>query len=440
VTITPTPAGPLNTNEAWLLFLARKDHSEYLWAVNQDGTGLTQLSEERVLTFAVQPGGSLATGGLVAYATWTDEEGPSLKFLSLPDREIQTVIPLGIRDSDDDGLIGVALEYGGLAWSPDGRYLAFVGEMAGTSDVYRYDSTNGNILQLTSGPDQAYGLQWSPDGRYILHKAFDQIGMGGPFSVGYWSARSDGTGVVTLFDDQPVTDIYYRYSWQGWRDSSVLTFYRWSYDDDYEKAGTVNVATGEVQYYGFEQVIEAAYSPPHNVWLLVIKDDPDSEDETLRLVRGNAVQDYPVEGDDWQIEWSETADTFLAQQFIRHNPMLISADGEVTDITLPDYASGRNPGIIPSPDGTRWAWHGYYVYESGSPVFVGAPLANPRAITPLDDYHIKAVTWSPDSQRLFLFTYDDVWMATSPDFNLEQISADLKVANTDILIHWFPGE
>ncbi len=56
-------------------------------------------------------------------------------------------------------------------WSPDGRWIAFIGDGTGETEVYLYDTAaGGEAVQLTSGNDTYIrDLQWSPDSRHILY-------------------------------------------------------------------------------------------------------------------------------------------------------------------------------------------------------------------------------------------------------------------------------
>ena len=57
-----------------------------------------------------------------------------------------------------------------LAWSPDGRYLAFAGQMEGlSSDLYLYDMTTKDIQRLSNDKEELQWVNWSPDGKWILH-------------------------------------------------------------------------------------------------------------------------------------------------------------------------------------------------------------------------------------------------------------------------------
>jgi len=54
-------------------------------------------------------------------------------------------------------------------WSPDGKYIAWIGDDSGETEVYLYDVAAGSYRQLTSGADTYIrSLQWAPDSKRIL--------------------------------------------------------------------------------------------------------------------------------------------------------------------------------------------------------------------------------------------------------------------------------
>ena len=210
IPLTAMPDVPLAPDGPWLLFTAYIDplDKKFLYAANDDGTGVTQFIPEYVSFYAVQPGRSLEEGVTVAYITQTNYETTSdltLKLLKLPDGEIQTVTPLLFDDGSEAAeMLGYELRVlawsNGLAWSPDGRTLAFVGGMDGESvDVYAYDTFTGQISRLTDGPQQAYNLRWSPDGQFVIHDAADTAWcMDCPHAEAMFAARADGLGAIPL--------------------------------------------------------------------------------------------------------------------------------------------------------------------------------------------------------------------------------------------------
>jgi hypothetical protein len=54
-----------------------------------------------------------------------------------------------------------------VAWSPDGRSLAFSGSSGGLSDIYVMDVAGGTVRQLTNDRHADLHPAWSPDGRTV---------------------------------------------------------------------------------------------------------------------------------------------------------------------------------------------------------------------------------------------------------------------------------
>jgi Tol biopolymer transport system component len=77
-----------------------------------------------------------------------------------------------------------------LAWSPDGRHLAFTGALDGPSaDVYLYDTTTDRVRRLTS--DKAHELIWLPDSSGLVY-------LMGADPVALKSVALEGGGPVVL--------------------------------------------------------------------------------------------------------------------------------------------------------------------------------------------------------------------------------------------------
>ena len=54
------------------------------------------------------------------------------------------------------------------AWSPDGKWIAWIGDSTGETEVYLYDVAAGSTKQLTSGADTYIrGIKWAPDSKHL---------------------------------------------------------------------------------------------------------------------------------------------------------------------------------------------------------------------------------------------------------------------------------
>jgi hypothetical protein len=129
---------------------------------------------------------------------------------SMPDADIKSMIREGLNYSLFN-----------LSWSPNGRYLAFSGEMDGpSSDLYVYEVATKQITRLSSGPQLIDFIIWFPDQYRILYSS--SYGPCEGDCSTYHIASRDGkiSKTFTNFDTYGgATRIV------GWADSSTLTVF-----------------------------------------------------------------------------------------------------------------------------------------------------------------------------------------------------------------------
>jgi TolB protein len=53
------------------------------------------------------------------------------------------------------------------SWSPDGQFLVFSSNRAGSLGLHLIRSDGTYISLLDTGPGEAFDPSWSPDGRYV---------------------------------------------------------------------------------------------------------------------------------------------------------------------------------------------------------------------------------------------------------------------------------
>ena len=121
------------------------------------------ISLQRVGSPAISP-----DGALVAYTVretnWDDDAYETEVWIGNPGAGTRRQITRGPKSSTQP------------AWSPDGRWLAFVSDRTDTRQVYRIDPRGGEAEALTDAPDGVNGFRWSPDGASIAYSATDPKG------------------------------------------------------------------------------------------------------------------------------------------------------------------------------------------------------------------------------------------------------------------------
>lgn len=82
------------------------------------------------------------------------------------------------------------------SFSPDGARLAFISNLSGLPQVWTVAAAGGWPTQVTALDDQIYGVAWSPDGAWL---AFS-LAPGGGMNQQVYLVRPDGTGLRRLTD------------------------------------------------------------------------------------------------------------------------------------------------------------------------------------------------------------------------------------------------
>ncbi len=199
------PGRPFSSSGPWVVIAS----DDRLSAMNADGSGLTTLWDiygeglniDELMLYPSPVGGRVA---IIQIDQRFEGSAPILKLLELPSGTLQTIANLlpaamqgGSIETDEATQVWAAVGLKNrLAWSSDGRWLAFNAAIEGPSaDVYVYDTSNGRIERLTDGPDQSTDLAWSPDDGYIVHSVAQSLYYGysgiGYDMLGAWAVPPD---------------------------------------------------------------------------------------------------------------------------------------------------------------------------------------------------------------------------------------------------------
>lgn len=136
-----------------------------LYAMNPDGTGITQL------TNGVPEGATIYSG------TWSPDGQQVLYSRRQEDRTID----LYVVNRDGSGrteIISDMLSRGGIGWSPDGSMIAFtgvIGELNGSDvkAVFIANADGSNVQRLTTNPVVERFEAWLSSGAFVVSGALD---------------------------------------------------------------------------------------------------------------------------------------------------------------------------------------------------------------------------------------------------------------------------
>lgn len=80
-------------------------------------------------------------------------------------------------------------------WSPDGRWLVYVGERNDSLDIYKISAAGGAEIRLTTAPGLDDGPEYTPDGAYIYFNS-SRSGL-----MQLWRMRPDGSAQEQVTND-----------------------------------------------------------------------------------------------------------------------------------------------------------------------------------------------------------------------------------------------
>lgn len=80
-------------------------------------------------------------------------------------------------------------------WSPDGKWLVYVGERNDSFDIYKIAASGGDEIRLTTAPGLDDGPEYTPDGAFIYFNS----SRSGRMQI--WRMRPDGSGQEQITND-----------------------------------------------------------------------------------------------------------------------------------------------------------------------------------------------------------------------------------------------
>lgn len=178
-----TPVAALNPAGPWLVYLAASRGGYDMIAANPDGGARRVVAAFTDLSVPVL---ALPENKAAHWFSLLNGRDTTLTVFELPAgtaRRSFNLIDNDALSADQRRLYAAILNQKdppAQAWSPDGRYLAFIGAMDGIStDLYVYDAAQDSLARLTEGGAEAYFPVWSPDGATLLLQEVETFSLTG---------------------------------------------------------------------------------------------------------------------------------------------------------------------------------------------------------------------------------------------------------------------
>jgi hypothetical protein len=418
---------PLLAEGPWWLFST----AEGLWAINPDGSGLTQVSFQPMTQYYEPHVAVAPSGGYFAYITGTGSVfGTTLRIKVLPWGTMISEKPLTSNTSEPSPdtvpgdpafeAVRAITEIQSMTFSLDGQFLAFMGMIEGpSSDLYVYALDEFQLTRLTDGPSQAIKPVWSPDGKYIVHSGVSSLGTGAGYAmVGMWASRSDDSGTTTLFDPSQSGDE----NIIGWIDQRTFVVYSWNAVCGPGNLRTYNIESGESLTLWEGAFQAAAFDPSSGTSLVAVTIEEAFCNPTGQIgpviVKPDGLAFRVVEDRVHAVQWSERAGLFLAQS--EFGTIAISTDGDFIDLDKP---MGADPYPTIAPVTRELAW-------TGNGLWIGPLLGSidnpPHQV--LNEPALHA-TWDPTGEYVLFFAGGGLYLAQRPEFIPVQVVGELDAWN-----------
>jgi WD40 repeat protein len=415
-----------------------------LWAANPDGSGGTLLTGADIIIPGSFPGAVSPSGGYFAYLTTTDNTKPygnypnlKLNILDLTRRNPLVTLPLTSPQTEPGAefpsdITRAMVERQSFAWSPDGTRLAYIGAADGPSaDLYLYDLRSGATLRLTDGADQGYNPRWSPDGKWIVHASAAGFGTGAGIAVtGFFAARADGSGVISLYAPDQHSG---GEAGTGWLNSHTLVAHSW-----FITCGPSDLRVADLDAKKTDLVFEGCLSAvavgggsalfAQSPGTAMFDDAP--RPGLFLVTESNRTPQKISDANIRDIVWSEGAGSFLA---IGEETSLYEIWPTGAIRLLPENQS-HIPAV--SPDGRYWFLADSFWNNSLSGIWIGEfgqPLRQvfTQSISP------NQILFAPDGSTLyFLDSAGGLYRADAPDWAPVLLASDLQPVNAELAMAW----
>ena len=320
-----------------------------------------------------------------------------------------------------------------LDWSPDGRYLAFAGQMDGlSSDLCVYDVETKAIRRLSSGDQEVQWIEWSPGGKWIIHSSLFSVGVGMTFDI--YAATMDSASAPYLSTNIQHDGI------DLWLNSHQY------FENDRENGPgeyglrLVDVDSGDIKkvwngsfyYYAVDR---------RGLWVAVMASSPDKSpvlpDGSFNFDFDFVPAIYLVNLTTLQKSRVEFADPGSVQTFgldgrdfvlsDGRNTAFLSIDGSLTETDLGSAIFSVSPNSE------------YWLAITGERVKIFS-ADNTLIADQAFETFAAGVLWRPDSSGAFLITGSEIYSMNVPDGDIKLVETNLMTDSYLSTYKWISGQ
>jgi Tol biopolymer transport system component len=320
-----------------------------------------------------------------------------------------------------------------LDWSPDGRYLAFAGQMDGlSSDLYVYDVETKTIRRLSSGDKELQWIEWSPNGKWIMHGSTYFVGAGMTFDI--YAATIDSTSAPYIS-----TNIQYD-GIDRW-----LNSHQYFENDGENGPGEYGLRLVDVETGGIKKVWNGSFYSyaveKRGLWVAVLASSPDASPVSadgsfnfdfdfvpaIYLINLATLQKSRVEFADPN---SIAAFGLDGRDFViasGGNAAFLSINGSLTETDLGEASLSVSPNSE------------YWLAITGQSVRIFS-ADNTLIADQAFETFATDIVWRPDSSGAFLITGSEIYSMNIPNGDIKLVETDLIADNYHSTYAWINGQ
>jgi hypothetical protein len=432
------PAASLSATGPWLVYPS--GGGQALVTRNADGSAATQVSIPPLLYAADLTRGLSPKGGMIAFRTGqrVQPAETALYLLNLPEGRLERITPLfseseqALVQAGQDGraadvAVGV-VRPDALAWSPDGRYLAFIAALErNAADLYLYDTQGGKISRMTFGTNMSASPFWTTNSQSVITQevvSFNAGSAAAALKLGDIWITDAQTGVTSKVYSPPPESAGEVFT--GWETDTGLLAY------SHSPAGNVSLRLVNLKPFKITTLLSGPFDTlafdPATRTIAFTRSQAGAGSTLLAtglyLLAPDSLDPRLVQAGEWQgLVWSDSGGEFIAR-----GPQGVIG---VTPDGTPALISGENQ-LLPSPggkwlacwgDATTAAKPGLRLYRTGS-TLVQAVVTDA----------VQQLAWQPDAMGFFFIAGSRLELAVFPSLQPVILDPDVKPGPTPVLV------